>query len=220
MVKLQREYFTKERVLASLGRLSEQERTALDRLMLRGDTVPTRSLRRELIRVGLATEAPEPERTGYHYSRVSYAGGYVGQPHRPDSTVFENIIACLTYHGLVFSQGSSANAVGAAYKLQYHPAATLFIPPEIRRYLPDPDPLEATLADWQPARVYASTPDLFLRGLYLYWDFVRQNEVSLLKTGYVAKRTLKTINSLLLSSDPRLGEARCEDDTAHIYLLR
>ncbi len=219
VAKLQQEYFTKERVLASLEHLTEQEQTALDRLMLRGDTVPTRSLQRELIRAGLASKAPEPERKGrYYHSGVSYANDYVGQPYRPDSTVFEDIIARLTYHGLVFSHMSGPNAGGA--KLQYHPASMLFIPPEIRPYLPDPDPLKAKLAAWQPARVYTTTPDLFLRDLYLYWDFVRQNEVSLLKTGYIAKRMLKSINGILLSSDPRLEKARREDDTSHIYLLR
>ncbi len=221
LAKLEQEYFTEARVLASLGRLSDQERAALDRLMLRGDTVPTRILRRELIRAKLATEAPEPEeKKGHYYSRRSYTRGYVGQPHPAGSTVFEDIIARLTYHGLVFSRGSATNAVGGAYKLKYHPASTLFIPPEIRRFLPDPDPIESKLADWQPARVYTSTPDLFLRDLYLYWDFVRQNEVSLLKSGYIAKRMLKNIDTILLSSDPRLGEARREDDTGHIYLLR
>jgi hypothetical protein len=222
ITKLQSDFFTAKRIQASLARLTERERAVLNRLLLRGEKTSTRSFKREVIRAGLATEgeAPKKDRNYYYYrSEMPYAEGYIGYPNRPTSTVFEDIIAHLTYHGLVFSQGGAALG-GTTYKLRYHPAATLYIPKIIRKHLPEPEALPATPTDWQPVHIYSGDPTLFLRDLYLYWDFVRRNEVALLQTGLVGKRSLKAINDTLLQPDPLVDTARREDETERLYLLR
>jgi hypothetical protein len=222
--KVRNEFFTQERVLASLAKLDERERAVLDRLLLHGGTAPAKSLKREVIRAGLATEVQPAEKTraGYRYTRgVPYARGeYSGSPNRPQSTVFEDVIARLTYHGLVFSRDTGVKTIGGAqHKLQFHPANTLYVPEIIRRYLPEPAPVPPTDAT-QPDRVQEGHPELLLRDLYLYWDYVRRNPVPLVQGGAVAKRSLKAINGILLMPDPSLDKAKGENDAGRLLMLR
>ncbi|MFL7808446.1 MAG: helicase-associated domain-containing protein, partial [Anaerolineae bacterium] len=217
------EFFTEKRVRASWERLSERERTALNRLLLRGGSVATKSLRRELIRAELATQAPEREepKSYYYYSGVPYDRvAYEGTPTSPRSRVFEDVIARLTYHGLVFSQSAAYADGGAPFKIQFHPADTLYVPQVVRQYLPEPDPVASALASWQPERVEGGTPAILLRDLYLYWDYTRKNKVGFIQSGTVAKRHLKTVNEILLAPDPLLKDARSEAETGRLYLLR
>ncbi len=221
---LRDKYFTEARIQASLARLNQRERAVLDRLLLRGGQVPTRSFQRELLRARLVTQTPEPEKPKNDYysyrSTVPYANGYTGRPSRDYSEIFEDIIARLTYFGLVFSQHPDLNAVGNPFKLQFHPATSLYIPQIIRRYLPEPEPLPPSQDDWQPARVQHGDSNLLLRDLYLYWDFLRRNDITLNQNGSVGKRWLKAINDILLVPDMRLDEARREEDTERLVLLR
>jgi hypothetical protein len=214
------EFFTRERVLASLQRLDKWERILLDRLLLRGGATPTRSLRRELLQAGVVTIREESRDRGHHYHSVPYVEGYAGSPRRPSSTEFVDVVARLTYHGLVFSKDALLSSGSAPYKLQYHPGSTLYVPEKIQRYLPKPEPIPVQVRDWQPAHVRSGDPALLMRDLYLYWDFVRRNEVSLLQSGFVGRRSLKAINKVLLLPDPALEDARREVDTSRLYLLR
>ncbi len=225
LAKIRAEFFSEARVRASWKRLDEREQTVLNRLLLRGGIATTKSFRRELVRAGLATEPEKPEkprnrRYYYYRSDVPYADRYAGNPKRKQSTIFEDIIARLTYHGLVFSRGTPLTSGGTPYKLRFHPGTTIYVPEVIRRYLPEPEPIPPSLSTWQPTRIETGTPALLLRDLYLYWDFVRRNEVTLTQAEFVPKNRLKAINKALLMPDPLLPEARREDDTGRLYLLR
>jgi hypothetical protein len=218
--KVQAEFFARERVQASLERLNDGERAVLDRLLLRGGTASTRSFRREIIRAGLATEAPEPDSPRSRYRRSSRRRGYIGNPKRTRSTIFEDVLARLTYHGLVFSRGTPRSTGGSPLKVRFHPAQTLLVPEVVRRHLPEPEPVPLGIPGWEPDRVEAGDPALLLRDLYLYWDFVRRNKAPFLQTGLVGKRSLKAINKVLLAPDSLLKEARREDETERLFLLR
>lgn len=214
---MQKEFFTQKRVQNSLAHLNERERAVLNRLRLRGDTVATQTFKRELLRAGLTTETPEPTPSSSYY--VSYENTYEGQP-RQNSAVFEDIIARLTYYGLVFSaEPAAATTGGTPAKLQFHPAATLYIPTIIRPYLPTPKPVIQPVTQ-QPTHSQTADPLLFLRDLYLYWDFVRRAPIPLVQGGTIGKRSLKSINEILLQPDPLLEGARRENDTQHLFLLR
>jgi hypothetical protein len=228
--KVRAEFFTQKRVLASLAKLDPRERAVLDRLLLHDGSVPTKSFKREIIRAGLATDAPSPEKTrgttvSYYRSNVPYARDeYNGSPDHRQSNVFEDVIARLTLHGLVFSQDvsktvSGPSALGTTFKLQFHPAKTLHIPDIVKRHLPVPTPIPIADAA-QPSRIQRADPALLLRDLYLYWNHVRLNNVSLVQSGTVAKRSLKTINSVLLLPDPLLDKAKGENDTGRLLMLR
>lgn len=223
--KIRAEFFTEARVRASWEKLDKRERDVLNRLLLRGGTVAKRIFQREIVRAGLATKAPELEKPKrpryYHHSGVPYDRDvYVGEPSRARSRIFEDIIARLTHHGLVFSRGTPLTSGKTPYKIQFHPASTIYIPDFVRRYLPEPEPIPSPLASWQPERVETGAPAVLLRDLYIYWDIVRRNKVSLIKGGFVGKRWLKEINNSLLSPDRRLKEAMRENQTGRLYLLR
>lgn len=218
-------YFSQERVQASYAKLQPLERDVLNRLLLRGGRTATRILRRETQRADLTTAPPEPEKDRFGHARyrggVAYAyNDYNGTPHDASSAVFEDVIARLTYHGLVFSQTQKQYGGGTNYKMQFHPAETLFVPEVVRRWLPAPEPLPMGVTDWEPARRQSADPMPYLRDLYLYWDFVRRNGVELIRGGFVGKRMLKTINDLLLTPDPRLDDVRHEQETTVLYPLR
>lgn len=216
---MEAEFFTPARIQFSLSRLDKRELTVLNHLLRREGPTPTDSFRRQMIRSGVTAEAQETERHRYYSGGVPYASGYTGNPHRPRSRIFEDIIARLTYHGLVFSQGAELSTGGVPYKLQYHPGRSLYVPEFVRRHLPPPETLiEST--QWQPDRIQAGVPAFLLRDLYLYWDFVRQNEVPFIQAGFVGKRPLKAINELLLIPDPMLDSVRREDETERLFLLR
>lgn len=217
ITKMRAEFFSETRVRASWEQLDERERAVLNRLLLRGGTASTQRFRREILRTTLATL---PSRADSHYFSVPYAEGYAGHPNRQGSRVFEDVIARLTLRGLVFSRKPGFTTGGTPFKLQFHPGDTLYVPNIIRRYLPEPEPAQEETATLQPARVDTGQSALLLRDLYLYWDFVRRNKVALISAGFVGKRSLKTINQVLLVPDPSLESVRREDETGRLYLLR
>jgi hypothetical protein len=216
---MEEEFFTPARIQYSLSQLDKRERAVLNQLLQRDEPISTNTFRRQMVRAGLVTEAQETERPRYYSSGVPYANGYTGTPHRSRSRVFEDVIARLTYHGLVFSQGAQLSTGGIPYKLQYHPGNSLYVPEFVRRHLPEAEQL-VEAEQWQPERIEAGVPAFLLRDLYLYWDFVRQNEVPFIQAGFVGKRPLKAINELLLVPDPLLNRVRREDETQRLFLLR
>ncbi len=215
LAQIRRDFFTRDRILASYQRLSPTELAVLNRLLLRGGQAPTSRFKRETIRAGLATAAPQPKSRSYYPDQ-----DYTGSPAHTGSTIFEDIMARLTWRGLVFSRKTETATGGNTYKLRFHPAAEVYIPQVIREILPAPTPVEETGPALQPVETLAVDPTEFLRDMYLYWDFVRRNDVDILTTGHVGKRALKAINASLLVADPLLDEARREDQTGRLYLLR
>lgn len=226
---MQREFFKPARLKAAYHQLSQPERAVLNRLLLHGGQVSTRLFKRELIRAGLATEAPpkpEPKGTSIYsqYQGWSVYGRYVtyvGQTNNRKSTIFEDVIARLTLYGLLFSQeGVTITGGPTTYKLQCHPGETLIIPPFVRQHLPEPEPLPVNVKEWQPAHTLHGDPQLFLRNLYLYWDTVRRSPIAMIQAGFVGKRGLKQLNAALLTPDPTLDKVGKEDETHLLHLLR
>ena len=218
---MQEEYFKPQRIKADYNRLTENEKAIINRLLLRKGSASTRMFSRELVRAGLATEAPESSgrvRGEWVYGR--YQTTAAANPHDSQSTIFEDIIARLTLHGLVFSSDSPQNTGGTSYKLQYHPAELLIIPPFVSQYLPPPQPLLTNRNEWLPPHTIHGDPQLLLRDLYLYWDTVRRSPIAMIQAGFVGKRGLKSLNDILLTPDPSLDNARQEDQTGRLYLLR
>ena len=214
-------FFTRERVAASLASLDHAERSVLNRLLLRGGSAPTSVFEREIVGAGLAVRSEAPERSNAPYTAnyVPYASGeHVGNPDVEGSRVFADIIARLTLRGLVFSRFVGDPETWPPFKLQFHPADEVFVPPAILPYLPPPEPAEAvTLA---PTTVKQGDPETLLRDLYLYWDSVRRCQVALTKGGLVTKRALRAVNQQLLVPDPSLETAHSESETGRLCLLR
>lgn len=223
---LEREYFKPERIRNSYNRLTDLEKRVLNRLQLHGGEISSRLFSRELLRAKLAIEAPpkKPEKQRvWTYRRDTFLYGRtvdrIATPNDPKSTIYEDVIARLTLHGLVFSRPSGSDQ-NYSYKLQFHPSDDLFIPEFVRQHLPPPTAVVHTKNDWQPTHTLQGDPQAFLRDLYLYWDAVRHNPPELIKSGFVGKRGLKMLNELLLHPDPALDNARQEDQCPYLYRLR
>ena len=220
MRKMQAEFFTPMRVSASLARLNERERAVLNRLLLRGGTASTKSLRREVLRAGLVTAVEESRPRGHYHRRRPLRRGIRRQSKQSS---LDRICGCdrppdLSRPGV--QQGRAANQWGHPLQTPVPPRRHPLRPRGIRRILPEPEPIPVKVPDWQPDQIRTGDPALLLRDLYLYWDFVRCNEVPLLQSGLVGKRSLKAINDILLVPDPSLQEARRENETERLYLLR
>lgn len=219
LTRMTRDFFTAERIAASLAKLDPTARAALDRLLLRGGTASTYSFETELVQAGLAQPTPPPSYQMQSMAqRPSYLGynEYVGSPQRAGSDVFPDIIARLTYYGLVFSRFLGDEQTGVSSKVQFHPADQMVIPEEVRRHLPSPPHATPDAPPW----IATVSPLTFVRDLYLYWDFVRRNDVPLLQSGIVGKRTLKALNATLLAPDATLDKANNEQSAPKLFLMR
>lgn len=217
--------FTEARVKRAWNALSEREQAVLNRLLWHRDGIATRLFERECVRARLALAAPEADAGTARYNpNVPYADAheYIGLPTRPDSSIFPDIIARLTRFGFVFSRlpAEMQNSSQNNYRLQFHPAETLFVPDAVRRHLPAPKPVADDTQPWTPSRVAGGNAAFFLRELYIYWDYVRRTDVPLLQSGLVGKRSLKAINQALMEPDPRLEQASTENDTRKLLFLR
>lgn len=225
---MRREFFKPERIKKSYQQLPALERDVINRLLLHGGQISTRLLKRELIRAEIVTEAPSIERPKkesrwYDPSEETIYGrraDYIGSIDNSKSAVFEDVIARLTAKGLVFSGETHLNTGGVSFKLQLHPSELLFVPPFVKEHLPEPEPLPKQENAWQPVITLHGDPQHLLRDLYLYWDAVRANEIAMIQSGFVGKRGLKLINAVLLEPDATLDNARQEDQTGRLYLLR
>ena len=220
------EFFKSARIAAAYKKLTALEKTVLNRLQLRGSgIVSTRAFRRELMRAKIATEAPQKEipKDRYYYRATNIYGrvvNHIGTPTDPQSTIFEDIIARLTKQGLVFSQTSSMTSGGTPPKMQFHPDEKIFIPTIVLNQLPEATPLTNDSTTWEPDRIQQGHPQQLLRELYLYWDAVRQNDITMLKSGLVSKRALKMLNEALMTPDEGLKSASREDELTRLYFLR
>lgn len=215
--KLRVDLFSEGRVRAAWQELDARERAIVNRLLLHGGEANIRALKRELVRAGLVTAAPRGFSDDVY---VVYARGYTGHPKRKHSTAFEVVMARLTQGGLVFSRPANPEWTGTPYKLEFRPGVTVLVPEAVRRFLPEPEPTPLTLSGWEPQRVEVGDSDLLLRDLYLYWDYARHVEATVIQSGLIGKRWLKAVNALLLVPDPALDEARREDEAPRLFLLR
>lgn len=200
---MRRNYFTPQRIRASYAKLSQLEKNILNRLR-HTDKQRTRTshFKRILIRHQIATPSKTPR--------------YQGTVSQPNSTVFEDIIARLTLHGLIFSENTQAHSG----KLSFSPSQYLFTPPLVHLHLPKSYPIAPNKITLSPTNIQQTSPHSLLRDLYLYWNYVRHNPITLLKTHLVGKRDLKQINPLLLQPDEALATAKREDHMPRLFFLR
>ncbi len=219
LVYMKKEFFTEKRVRHSVNQLNQQEKEILNRLQLRDYIATTYAFRRELTRAGLATEATPPptESTHSSYNQRPLPKTNPKTSHTPH---FEDVIGRLTRLGLIFSRIETTDAYTLQTKLTLEPAQILYIPRIIRPFLPLTRPLPPSQSITPPTHIETADPQLFLRDLYLYWEYVRHNSVPLVQSGTVGKRTLKAINEILIQPDKALENARREDETRWLFLLR
>ena len=198
-----------ERVPEVLSRLTSVERAVLDHLLLHSGNLPTNVLREELQREDSVLPGP----------RKSQSETYKGDPFDPEKGYFEDIVARLTLHGLVFSSGQPAPSTTG--KMGFSPGQVLIIPEPLRALLPKP-PLPPV--EWGrgnlPASIEENNTAVAQRDLFIYWSYVRTQPVPLTQAGLVQKRSLRAINERLLLPDLSIGSMANESDSPRLYFLR
>lgn len=185
---------------AALAQLTAVQRIVLDRILLHGGEVETRTLRAELEREGIITSDRQP--------------GDV----RTDS--FDDVIGGLTLRGLIVSEGRPQNwNLGA--KLDINPGLNLIVPDPVRSGLPQP---ALPSVEWGstslPAPPAETTVALAQRDLFIYWSYARSQRIPVTQLGLVQKRALRAINEQLLFPDPALSTASNEQEAPRLHFLR
>ncbi|HSH04857.1 MAG TPA: helicase-associated domain-containing protein [Anaerolineae bacterium] len=210
---LAEEGFTAEGVRARYARLTDDERRIFDRLREFGETGQrTPRLKREMLLREWVDGNEDRWVSGRTYNGFVE---HVVDLKRQDSLVFEDVLGRLTFEGLVFGE-----AEGASYKLMYQPELHVFVPDFVNQHLPAPAPAPAVLANWKPDWKRGGNANQFLRDLYLYWDYVRQNSVKLLKAGGVGKRDMKGLAEIMLGEVADINRVRKEEEADYLYKLR
>jgi len=208
---LREQLFTPERATQTVGHLSSLERTVLDRLLLHGGEVTTNVLRNELQREDIV----QPGRSPRGSTRL-----YEGDPFNPEANSFEDVIARLTLHGLVFSSGMPSHWM-LGIKLGFSPGSLLTVPEPLRGYLPQP---ALPSMEWGygnlPAPAQETNTATAQRELFIYWSYVRAQPVPLTQGGLVQKRLLRSINEQLLSPDHSLASAANESESPRLHFTR
>ncbi len=212
---LRQRFFTTERIHAGYAKLSTTEKEILNRILLHKEATPARVLRRELVKAKLVTEALSPEVPNRLWGH-SGTKEYEGSPTRRKSMIFEDVLARLTLHGLVFSQRGE----GVTGKQRLTPGGVLYVPQIVRNALPEPTAIPLLANEFQPERIVAGDSNRLLRDLYLYWDYARRGGINLINSGAVGKRELKVLNGLMLVPDPAIDNARREEEMLHLHFLR
>lgn len=205
--------FTRQRVESALARLSPVERDVLDRLILRKGEYPTDDFRRELAEEGIVTDDSALQSDGRPHD--FHPGSR--RPPKPDS--FGQVMARLTRHGLVFSK-EGRTFYSYSYKLDIGQGNTLFIPQEIRPFLPTLQEPSLEIKDGETGRVCLADAGAFQRDLFIYWNYLQQNPIKLLQAGTIPRRHMRQINKQLLVPDEEAGTAAGEEDAGRIFFLR
>ncbi|MFM7585108.1 MAG: helicase-associated domain-containing protein [Caldilinea sp.] len=206
--------FTAERVRASYAALGEPERTVLNYLLYRGGSMRKDALARDLVRGGVVQ--PIDRRVRQYSTEVLYAPEERGAQSAPGSLKFQDVLARLTRLGLVFS--SHLEWMPLPYALTLHPAAVILVPPAVWAHLPKVNESPITLQPPQPKQTQQHSP--LLRNLLVYWEYLRQNPLPLLRSGYLGKRAIRAINQILLDPDQAVNHADSEGDVPMLLNLR
>ncbi|MFO7631489.1 MAG: helicase-associated domain-containing protein [Caldilinea sp.] len=215
---LKEKLFTSARVLASYALLSEEDRRVLNYLLFRGGEVDKTRLERDLVRARMVT--PIEKNRVRHMDHALYAPEERMANTLDQSRALQDVLARLTLQGLVFTTPSIYDDGGYNYKLGVHPARYVFVPANVKKFLPTVTTSPIASAEWTPARTAHQTPHVLLRELFLYWDFVWRTEPPILRAGVVGKRTLRTINELMIEPDPKVETAQDENGSVKLKLLR
>jgi hypothetical protein len=135
----------------------------------------------------------------------------------PSAYTFDNIMIRLMQRGLVLSPGPPSRFGGQNVELKPH--EYVFIPEPVLNNLPPAPPVQLAYQNDAPPTVYTGDATTFHRDLYLYWSYVRDNDVNLTKQDFVSKTHLKKINATLMQP-VALDKVRLEDQAGRLYFLR
>jgi hypothetical protein len=199
---LARQMASKAAVERSLAALAPNERALLERIQVAGGEIGVGALRAAALRDGRIDAAPRTPSA--QVVPLTNARG------------FEQLAARLVSQGLALTTGRRpyGNAL-----LGYELLDQVAIPQPVLKLLPSlPRDTSAFIAE-PPPHIRSADAAAFQRDLYLYWSYLRDNQVTLTSRGLVSKQHLKKINALLSQQEP-LDALRDEAETGRLRFLR
>lgn len=198
------------RIRTALSRVNARCRKALEILQLAGGELRTARFRSLLARSGQQKESTRSKRAIlYNY--------YSSQPENaPDPGTFEEVLAALLKHGLIWTHTLSAQATTAS-RLGFEGGRFVYIPEEIARHLPPataPKRSRPTIT-----HTVAGSARTCQRDLYLLWSAARETPFQLTNAGLLRVADLKRICGQLLVPETFTSGSK-ESDFRRIFFLR
>ncbi len=198
-----------------------------DPTRIRGVLTKLRPRLREALQVLQAIEGAEL-RTGRYRGLLERAGvtkearpqANVWPPARPenaaDPTTFEEVLAHLLLHGLVWAhtlpEGSPATA-----RISFDGGLYVYIPEEVAAHLPPAPPKE--LARLKVTHVVSASARTCQRDLYLLWSAAREEAFALVAAGLLRMGDLRRVAKQLLIPEA-INSGTKESDYRRLFFLR
>lgn len=205
--------FTQAAVQKGLTLLGKREKEALAAIQRAGGKMTTVRLRQQLVRQRVVQEQDTKQLGGYYGPQVNVR---TSEQHRTD---FRSVLGRLIATGLVCAQDKTANDYTTRTKIYYDNYQTIYIPPEVQRWLDAPPPLVQEVFTSQTlARIDKSSARTFQRDLYLYWSIVHAESPKLTTQKRLYKKDLKRINEAL--QQPENLNGKDELDVPRLIFMR
>lgn len=190
----------------TLATLTDLETATLTEVLRAGGTALVSNVRYALQVAGLLVEPQQAQPCP--------------DPHRPNPTQLDDLLARLTARGLLFNLEATTLASGGYgagnQRRTLVPAAHVFIPDEALPYLTPPPPADLRAPLTHLRREYE--PRTLQRDLYLYWSYVREHGARLTTRGELYKRDLADINAVLMVTETLTK--RTESQIPRLQFLR
>ncbi|MEP7199811.1 MAG: helicase-associated domain-containing protein [Chloroflexota bacterium] len=134
-----------------------------------------------------------------------------------DKASFGDAVWCLLQHGLLLSVTSRWLAPTPDHLTQFN--TQLVIPSEVLATLSDTHRLLRVVRDDAIAQTDDGSAQNFQRDVYLYWNYLRDQSVTLTTLGFVPKRHLAKLNNAMLAKTD-IKAARDESHMGRLHFIR
>jgi len=183
--------FTKHGVQTGLKQLSKREKKALDMIQRADAEISSGRLKQQLLRHRVV-QIKKDEHNYYYRFRTNI---HAAEQQRVN---FEQVVGRLIAAGLICAKDIASTRHSARSKIYYDNFSSVYIPPKVKRLLPDPKPLVVhTLKPQDLDRIDPGSARAFQRDLYLYWSATRAEPLNLTNDLRLYKKDLKRVNAAL-----------------------
>ncbi|MCX7668531.1 MAG: hypothetical protein N2439_00470, partial [Anaerolineae bacterium] len=198
------------RIRKALPQLNDRCRKALEVLQRAGGELRTERYRTLLKRAGVTKEPVAGKRT------VAYPYADQHPENARDPATFEEILAALLKHGLIWTHTVRSAGTGAT-KLGFEGGRFVYIPPEVERHLPPPP--ELPHIEPQITHVLAGSARTCQRDLYLVWSAASEMPFQLTNARLLRATDVKRLVGQLLVPETYTTGSK-ESDFRRIFFLR
>ena len=199
-----------KRIRAALAKLPARPRRALEVLQRAEGEMRTQRFRDLLAREGISEK--KKDNAAAQWGRTDVQHGI-----DPDPTTFEQILASLLRHGLIWTYGLPGSAA-TNMRIGFDGGRYVYIPSAIALHLPPPPPAKIR-PPVEVGHVLGGSARTCQRDLYLLWSAGRDAPFSTTNADFLRMADLKRIAGQLLVAETIAPGTR-EGDYRRIFFLR